>query len=83
MLDYKYYQDNELIQQNIYEWDGNTYERTDYSYGGIDGKRIREINKYGEEVKREYYTCEGEDNCTLYYSMEAEYDCDYFDPIPN
>ncbi len=85
MLDYKYYQDNELIQQNIYEWDGNVYESTYYSDGEMNGKRIGEINKYGKEVKRDHYTCEGEgvDNCTLSYSMEAELDCDYFDPIPN
>jgi len=83
MLEHKYYDDNELIRQQIYEWDGNTYERTDYYQGEMDGKRIGEINKYGVEVKREHYTCEGEDNCTWSGSREAEFDCDYFDPIPN
>jgi len=87
LLEFKYYYtyDNELIQQHIYEWDGNVYERTDYINGEMNGKRIGEINKYGKEVKWDHYTCEGEgvDNCTLSYSMEAELDCDYFDPIPN
>ena len=83
MLDYKYYDDNELIWTNIYKWDGNMYEITEYTHGEMDGKTIGEINEHGYIIKYERYSCEDEDNCTWSLTRESEYDCDYFDPIPN
>ena len=82
ILDYKSYSFNELIAQDIYEWDGNTYEINSYTVGG-NYKNIGEINEHGYITKYERYSCEDEDNCTLYKTVEFEYDCNYFDPIPN
>jgi hypothetical protein len=84
LLEFKYYAWNELIQQRIYEWDGNTFEVTYYYSGYISSdKSTGKINEYGYTIKSEEYSCEDEDNCTLSYTVEYELDCDYFDPIPN